>query len=186
MQPLRLGYAAVGIEHRAARAGHVGKAGQRRLAGIAAGGHEDKHLAVFAHGAGRRGEQMRQKRQRHVLEGQRRAVIKLHDVNAAGQLAQRGDAVIVKAGVGGVDHAAQLLAGKAGQETLEYAHGALVIIERGHIAQIVFRNLRKGLGHEQSPVRAQPLHDGTLRRDGFAAARGHVFHVGRLLKSRSR
>ena len=113
-------------------------------------------------------------------------MIKLHDVNAAGQLVQRGDAVIVKAGIGGANHAAQLLAGKAGQETLEYAHGALVVIERGHIAQIVFRNLRKGLGHEQSPVRAQSLHDGALRQSGFAAARGHVFHVGLLLKWRSR
>ena len=52
---------------------------QRGLAGIAGGGGQDADSGVFAGLADRRGHQVRQQLQRHVLEGGRRSVPKFQD-----------------------------------------------------------------------------------------------------------
>ena len=98
LQTLRLRNAAVGIEHAAARARHIEEALQRRLAGVAAGRHEDEHLAFFAVLFAAHGQQIRQKLKRHVLKRQRRAMPELKAPRTGTHLHHRRNLGAVKPG----------------------------------------------------------------------------------------
>src|SRR3546814_13752170 len=78
-----------------------------RRAGIAGGRPDNCHL--FAARPQKMIEKPPEKLQGHILEGQRRAVMKLHQPVAAADLAERRDRLVTEALIGGFDKLPQLI-----------------------------------------------------------------------------
>ena len=82
-----------------------------RRAGIAGGGRDDGGAAAAL--GQRAGEQPAQQLQRDILEGERRAVKQLEQIEPAADLDQRRDGRRVESGIGGVDIGAQFGIGES-------------------------------------------------------------------------
>ena len=167
--PLNGADALVGVEHHNRNAGHVRKAGERRGAGVAAGGGEDQDAvaaALLLHGAA---HQLRQHRQRHVLERRRGAVEQLQHVLVP-HLLQRGDLLYVKlVRIGALHAAVDLLLGVARQIRPQHAPGNLL---EGRARQLLRRNLGKLLQCIQAAVRRDAAQHRLRAADAvFVAAR---------------
>ena len=111
-----------------ARARHVAKALQRRLAGVAAGGGKHGNLFPRARLVARGGHQARQKRERHVLEGAGGAAEEFKHVGVADLDKRRQFVRLEFSGVALAHDAGHLLCGKAvkkgGQHPRGDVHGA--------------------------------------------------------------
>jgi len=178
LQLLHIANAIGGEEHRAAGAGHVLEALQGRLAGIAAGGHQDTHLALLAVFAGGEGGQVGQQLQRHILEGQRGTVEQLQHVGVIIQLAQgrHGGIVELGGGVGGLQSGVDLGNGEVLKEGAQDCRGTLAIVHISQLAQLLPGDLREHGGHIQSAVRGQTIEDRLRGSDARTAAGGEERH----------
>jgi len=176
LQALRLGDAAIRIEHAAACARHIQESFQRSLARVAAGGHEDEHLALLAMLFAAHGQQIRQQLQRHILEGQRRAVPKLQRMRPGTNLCHRRNSLAVKArAVCAGNGLLQLLAGEVRQETLQHKSGARLIAHRRQRSNLLKGKLRELSRNIQSAVGRKAAKDRHGRRNsGSAAGRIHL------------
>ena len=145
LQILRTADAALRIEHAAAGTRYIEEAFQRSLAGIAAGRDQNKYLARLAVLLAAQDEQIRQKLQRHVLEGERRSMPELQGMRPAAHAFERGNRLAVKArAVSARNGLLELLLLKIRQETGEHRIGALLIAHGRHR-----HNLLSGEGRER-------------------------------------
>ena len=182
LQALRLGDAAVRIEHAAAGARHVEEALQRRLARVPAGGDEDEHLARLAVLFAAQRQQVRQKLQRHVLERQRRAVPQLQRMRPGTHLRHRRDSLTVKArAVCAGDRVLQLLGREVRQEAAQHEGRALLIVHFRQRADLLRRERREFGGHIEAAVRREAAQDGHGRGHSGGAAGGKHLHQESLL-----
>ena len=175
LQALRLTHALARVKHAATRPRHVEEALQRGLAGVAAGRHEDEDFAGFAVLLRAERQQMRQKLERHILEGERRPVPKLQRVRPIADGAHRRDVRVVKArAVSPGNGVFQLVRREIGQEFLQNRQRPRLIIKRAERSDFFHRKMRKILGHIQPAVRRKAAQDGHGFGDsGRAAGRKH-------------
>ena len=170
---------AIGIEHRAAGARHVPEAFQRGLAGIAAGGHDNADLALFAILFGSQAHQIGQEFERDVLESQRGAMKQFQHMNAFDERAHRSHIGVIPR-IGSVGRVYRLLDFSDGvvlQKIAQDSRGALTVALPAQGGQPLAGNLGKQTGHIQAAVRSQAPQDGLRRGYASAATRGKKGHA---------
>ena len=166
LQLLYIGNAVVRVKYQYLRVLNIGKALERRLAGIAARGNKDAHLFRLAAFFKRCGEQVRQNLQRHVLKGAGRAVPKLQNGGlAVNYMKRRNGGIIEIIAVSCADDALYLRSVELIKEQREKLLGSATVIGLAESLYLRKAQLRQLLGHEQAAVRCKSVNDGMCRTD---------------------
>ncbi len=154
LEALHLADALAGIEHQDLRIRYIPEPLQRRLAGIAGGGHQNDDLFAGRRLLHRRAHEMRQNLQRHVLEGAGGTVPQLQHMHPVAKGMQRSDGR-------GVELSAVCAVGAGG----DFLSGKVRQKQR----QDPLRPL--GIGQGQQFLQERRIHGGQLRRHEQAALR---------------
>ena len=178
LQPLDIADSVQGIENRAAGAGDIAESLQSRLARIPTGGDQNGDLPVLPVLPGAELRQMGKKLERHILEGQRRAMEELQHPGLIIQPLQGRDGRIVKPvrTIGGIHRILNFREGKILQKQLQDLQRAPLI---GHLPErgdLLRGDLGKHDGHKKPAVRREAPENRLARGDAAAAAGGKEGH----------
>ena len=157
---------------------HTGKALQRRLAGIAGGGHQNGYGLVRAALFGGGGQQAGQHLQGKVLKGAGGAVPQLQAPGAGPEPAHRSDVRVVElTAVSLLNEGVQLLLGVIGQKTRQNGLRYLAVVHPGHGLDLFRQKGGQLCRRIQASVFRKPSQDGLCGSDPqVTVARTAKFH----------
>ena len=178
LQLLYVAHAFLRVEHSTAGPGHVAEALKRRFAGVAAGGNQNADFPLFTVLHGGKAGQVRKQLERHIFEGQRRAMEKFQYPGGIVDLFHRSNFRCIKPFriIGRMDCFLNLRNIEVLQVPLQDGNRTRGIIHLAEGRNPVHRNRREHGGDIQASVRRQAVQDCLAGRYTAFTAGGEERH----------